>query len=368
MSLRILIAAGGTGGHVLPAMTVARVLKARLPDVSCVAVSGERGVATTLWDRSLGDLATIPVRPWPRPRELMDPRYWWRQGRATAQLVRLLARYKPQVVVGFGGYVAGPTVLLAKLTGSRTVIHEQNVFPGRTTRMLASWADRVAVSFEETRQHLPARTSVTVTGNPVRLGIERSSGEPTLNLLGLAPRKPVLLVMGGSQGSRTINAVCVEAMALLPPRQRRTFQLLHLTGTQDLPWVMERYRALGVEGRATAYLEDMGAAYAAATLVVARAGATTLAELVATATPSVLVPYPYARAHQAANAQWLSSRGGALVVDQQALSPEHVAHRIVPLLTDAVQLDRMRQAMRGLSVPGAADRLADTVLEMAHAD
>ena len=366
MSLRVLIAAGGTGGHVLPALTMARVLKARLPDASCVAVSGERGVASQLWDRSVGELATISVRPWPRPQELVSPRYWWRQGRATLQLVRLLARYKPQVVVGFGGYVAGPAVLLAKLTGSRTVIHEQNVFPGRTTRMLVSWADRVAVSFEETRQHLPAKATVTVTGNPVRAGVAGASRDMALKTLGLASRTPVLLVMGGSQGSRTINAVCVEAMALVPPRQRRTFQLLHLTGPHDLPWVMERYRALGIEGCTVAHLDEMGPAYAAATLALARAGATTLAELVATATPSVLVPYPYAGAHQVANAQWLSRRGGAWLVDQQALSPEYFADRVVSLLTNAAQLERMRQALRGLSVPGAAERLADTVLEMAH--
>lgn len=365
MSVRVLMAAGGTGGHVMPALAVARLLKERDPACSCVAVTGTRGVAHELWDASVGELKTVGVEPWPRRSQIMDPRYWWRQGRAAVELLHLLRVYRPTVVVGFGGYVAGPAVLLGKLTGSTTVIHEQNVYPGKTTRMLVPWADRVAVSFEETRAHLPRNARVTVTGNPVQVGIDPSSREEVLRTLGLAPRKPVLLVMGGSQGSRTINQVCVEAMTRLAPAQRRTFQILHLTGPSDEAWVAERYRALGISGQVRAFLSAMESAYAVATLAVARAGATTVAELVATAIPSVLIPYPYASAHQSANAYWLSRRGGTLVIDQGILTAERFVNTVLSLLTTPKQLDDMRRALGQLAVPGAAGRLADAVLETA---
>lgn len=366
MGIRVLMATGGTGGHVLPALTVARLLKQRDPDCSCVAISGRRGVADQWWDPAVGELATVAVEPWPRRLQVVDPRYWWRQARAAIRLARLLRQYRPQVVVGFGGYVAGPAVLLAKLGGTPTVIHEQNVFPGRTTRLLVPWADRVTVSFEETRRYLPPRARVTVTGNPVRAEVEGRSRAAALKALGLSSEKPILLIMGGSQGSHVLNTVVVEALASLAPRERRSIQLLHLTGTTDHARVAERYRALGVVGHVLAALPAMGPAYAAATLAVVRAGATTLAELVATATPAVLVPYPYASAHQAANAHWLSRRGGALVMDQNVFTPARFAGIILPLLNDLERLDAMRAQLRRLAVPGAAERVAAAVLEVAH--
>ncbi|MBI4226881.1 MAG: undecaprenyldiphospho-muramoylpentapeptide beta-N-acetylglucosaminyltransferase [Candidatus Omnitrophica bacterium] len=368
MALRVLMAAGGTGGHVLPALTVARLLKQQDPGCSCVAVSGRRGVAAQWWDPALGELATVPVEPWPRRLQVASPRYWWRQARATVRMARLLRRYRPQVVVGFGGHVAGPAVLLAKLGGTPTVIHEQNVFPGRTTRWLAPWADRVAVSFEETRRHLPSSARVTVTGNPVREGVAGRSRAAAWKALGLSEDIPVLLIMGGSQGSHVLNTVTVEALARLAPADRRAVQLLHMTGATDHAWVAGRYRALGVAGHAVAALPMMGPAYAVATLAVARAGATTLAELVATSTPAVLVPYPHANAHQAVNAHWLGRRGGAVVMDQGVFTPERFMDVIVPLFRDAARLDAMRAQLQRLAVPGAAERVAAAVLEVAHAN
>lgn len=361
------MAAGGTGGHLLPALAVARSLRQQDPTCTCLAVSGARGGARQLWDQAAGELATVPVEPWPQGMERLDPRYWWRQARAASRMLRVLRRFRPDVVVGFGGYVAGPAVLLATWRGTATVIHEQNVFPGRTTRLLASWADRVAVSFDETRQHLPAATPVTVTGNPVRAEVEGCPRAEALAALALSPARPVLLVMGGSQGSHTINTVMVEALGGLPESRRRALQVLHLTGGRDAPAVTARYQALGVRGRVQAYLPAMGMAYAAATLAVARAGATTVAELVATATPAVLVPYPHAGAHQTANASWLARHGGAIVMDEAALDPARVRGTILPLLTDADRLHGMRSALRRLVVPGAAQRVAETVVEAARA-
>ena len=366
--MRVLLAAGGTGGHVIPALTVARVLTRRLPACSCLAVSSGRGVVAQVWDPAVGALATVPVAPWPQGRQVLDPRYWWRQAGAAGRLQQLVRRYRPQVVVGFGGAVSGPTVIVAKLRGVPAVIHEQNVLPGRATRWLAAWADRIAVSFEETRQHLPARAPVLVTGNPVRPEVEGAlAGAAALAALRLASGTPVLLIMGGSQGAHAVNAVSVEAMARLPVPRRRMIQLLHLTGARDLAWVTARYRALGVAARVQAFLPTMGLAYAAATAAVARAGATTVAELVATATPAVLIPYPHAGAHQAVNAAWLGRRGGALVLEQAALTPDRFLEAVWPLLTDGARLAAMRAALRRVATPGAAERVADAVLEVARA-
>ncbi len=367
MSIRVLMAAGGTGGHVIPALTVAQGLKQRDPSCSCVTISGEHGMTEQFWDPAVGTIEKISVQPWPRRRDLVNPRYWWRQGRAVIDVVRLLRRYRPQVVVGFGSYIAGPTVMLAKLTGTPTIIHEQNVFPGRTTRILSRWADRVAVSFDETRRHLPDRAGVTVTGNPVREDVGAVPRAEALRRMGLASETPVLLIMGGSQGSHRINQVCLEAMAQLTPAQRRSFQVVHATGAPDAPDVADRYRALGICGQVHAFLSTMGLAYAAATLAITRGGANTLSEIVATATPSVIVPYPYAAAHQAINAQWLSRHGGALYMDQGVFTSERWLDTIFPLLHDAARLQVMRAALAVLATPGATARVVDAVLEEGHA-
>lgn len=351
----------------VPALTLARWLTQRDPGCACLAVSTARGVADQVWDRAAGELATVPVEPWPKWWAAADPRYWWRQGRAAAATLRLLRRFRPHVVVGFGGAVAGPAVLLAKLSGTPTVIHEQNLFPGRTTRLLASWADRVAVSFEETRRHLPPTARIAVTGNPVRPEVEQCVRETASAALGLTPGKPVLVIMGGSQGAHLLNVLSVEAVASLTPAQHRAFQVVHLTGPGDCSWVTERYRALGVTAAVHAFLPAVGPAYAAATVAVARAGATTVAELVATATPSVLVPYPYARGHQMLNAEWLSRHGGAVLVPQESLTPARWRDAVWPLLTEPARAASMRAVLRSLAAPGAAGRLAETVLEVARA-
>lgn len=365
--MKVLLAAGGSGGHVIPALTVARLLKQGDSRWACVAVSTAHGVAAQIWDPAVGELTLMPADAWPQRWQAADPRYWWRQGCLAAATWRLLRQHRPDVVVGFGGAVAGPIVLLAKLAGTPTVIHEQNVLPGRTTRFLASWADRVAVSFEETRRHLPARARVTVTGNPVSPAIGWYPRKAALAALGLAPDTPVLLVMGGSQGAHAVNTVVLEAMAQLTPAQRHQIQMVHVAGPRDAAWVEARYHALGVPSVTRAFLREMGVAYAAATVAVTRAGATTLAELVATATPAVLVPYPYAQAHQAVNAQWLSQTGGAVVVPHAQWTPARFLETVWPLVTDAPRLAAMRAALQRVAAPGAAQRLADTVTAVARA-
>ncbi|MBI4313382.1 MAG: undecaprenyldiphospho-muramoylpentapeptide beta-N-acetylglucosaminyltransferase [Candidatus Omnitrophica bacterium] len=367
MALRVLMAAGGTGGHLIPALTVARLLKQQDPENSCLAVSGENGMGEALWDHSLGEFQTFPVWPWPKGLQIIDPRYWGKQLWALVRMFRIMKRFKPQVVIGFGGYAAGPAVLLARMTGTPAVIHEQNVFPGRTTQLLVSWANRVAVSFKETAQHLPKNISVAVTGNPVRPEIACPLRETALQALGLSASKPVLLIVGGSQGSHHINKTVVEAFGQLPARQRNLFQVLHLTGSADVQWVAERYRALGIEGRVEAFSSNMGWAYSVAHLAVARAGATTLAELIATETPSFLVPYPHAGAHQAANAQWLAGRGGAVAMDQEVFTADRVVKFVIPLLTDRQKLNEMRASLKVLRIPDAAQRVVEMVLEAAHA-
>lgn len=364
--MRVLLAAGGSGGHVIPAIALAQRLKQRQADCTCLAVSGGRGVSESLWDRSIVEWTTVPVEPWPTGWGGVDPRYWWRQTRAAVWMTRVLRRFGPHVVVGFGGYVSGPAVMLAKWLRIPTVIHEQNVFPGRATQWLSRWADRVAISFDETRAFLP-HAQVTVTGNPVRSDLGSMSREAALESFGLTKDKPVLLIVGGSQGSHWLNTASLTAMACLTPAERRTFQVIHLTGSHDESWVTERYRALNVRSTVRALLPSMAAAYAAATLAVARAGATTLAELVACAVPAVLVPYPYAGGHQAMNAQWISRRGGAIAIDQGAFTPERWEDVVWPLLSDRPRLEAMRGSLRQFVKPGAADRLAQTVLEAAHA-
>ena len=363
--MRVLIAASGTGGHIIPALSVARVLKKREPTATFMTLSSEHSVGRKLWDHSVGDWKTLPIQSWPKGDQWLSPTYWAKQGQTAVTTRKILKEFQPQVVVGFGGSASGPAVAFARWMKIPTAIHEQNVFPGRSTRWLSRLANRVAVTFEETKRHLPRKTIIKVTGIPIRPGLGLPSRKQALQKLKLSPDLPVLLVTGGSQGSRRINRVVIETLELLKPAQRKLFQVLHLAGSRDTLWVKEMHEELKIQGQVHPVLDRMDLAYAAATLSVTRAGAATLGELIATTTPAVLVPYRYADGHQVVNAQWLASRGGALNLDETAMSPDRFLETVLPLMGDAHRLDVMKKNLKKLQTSNAAESLADLIQEIA---
>lgn len=348
----VLIMAGGTGGHVFPALAVARVLESRACKV--VWLGTRRGIEARLvpaagieveWVRVSG-LRGKGAASW-----LMAP---LRLAQALADSLAAVRRIRPDVVLGLGGFVSGPGGLAARLLGRPLVIHEQNAIAGLTNRILARLARTVAEAFPGA---FPATARAVAVGNPVRGEIEAIGHETR------APRAPrQLLVFGGSQGAAAINRIVPQALALLPPAARPA--VMHQTGRDRRDAVEAAYRALGVQADVREFIDDMAGAYRWADLAVTRSGALTVAELAAAGTPALLVPFPAAvDDHQTANARFLTTRGAALLMPEHSLTAESLAAELGRLLgADSQPLAAMAGAARSAAVRGAAETLADLCL------
>jgi len=351
----VIIGGGGTGGHLYPALVVGRKLLAKSPGLGLTYVGTGREVEGKIMAEQ--GVAFIPLRI-----EGLKGR-GWKSLRALlllpAAFVRslaLLLRARPRLVIGVGGYSSGPIVLLASWLRVPTVILEQNARPGFTNRLLARWVSRAVVAFPST---LPAfRGKGVVLGNPVREEFYALPAKKRAAVLDV-------LVFGGSQGSRFLNDRIVAALPLLAPARDR-LRLTHQTGTNDLERVRAAYAAAGFAGaEVAAYFPGMAACFGRADLVVCRAGATTLAEIIAARKAAVLVPFAGASEdHQTANARELAAAGGAVVVPEAEATAEALAGRILRFLDRPEELEAMERRLAGLQAEDPAGRIADLCLSL----
>ena len=362
--MRTLLVSGGSGGHLVPAMELADHLQAT---DRCFLMCTRRPVDRIFSadGSSSFEWETVDLQPFtPFWRWLSLP-YGARQIGGIRKVFKVIGKTKPDVVVGFGGYMSGIGVMAARAAGIPTVIHEQNFIPGRANRFLAAFASAVAVSFPETGRYLRQKEKVEVTGNPMRIRAGTATVEEARAAFGFDSKRPVLLIAGGSQGSRPVNRLVLRMWQAASPEQRGRVQVLHLAGP-CAEEVEQAYRRLdGIKAVVIAFLRRMDLALASATMAVSRAGATAIAEMAVMAVPSILIPYPYAAAHQRANAQWVQDIGGAVLLEEDGLSPERLRQEVERLLDDPAQMDRMRQALRSHSDGTAAARLGDLVRKTA---
>ncbi len=347
--MKMMLAGGGTGGHLFPAVALAQRLLQLEPESEVLFVGTRRGIEARVLPELGLPLETIDISGLVGKKLLgkliMGPQLI----RSIMQSMTLLKKFQPDVVVGVGGYASGPVLLAARLKGYPVLIHEQNASPGLTNRLLGPWVDRVCTSFADMDFSFK-RGRTVVTGNPLRSGMDDCP--PVSNGI------PRLLVFGGSRGARAINdAVVAMLPALESFKGRLTIQ--HQTGDEDLERIQQGYRAAGWESaQVVPFIDEMSDAYAQSHLVICRAGATTLAELMACGRPAILIPYPYAAAdHQTTNAQALASRGAALMVPQAELTPELLARLVGDLLDDRERLLVMAGAAWAMGKKGAADRI-----------
>ncbi|ANX04242.1 undecaprenyldiphospho-muramoylpentapeptide beta-N-acetylglucosaminyltransferase [Immundisolibacter cernigliae] len=356
--MQVLIMAGGTGGHVMPALAVAHELRTQGHDVRWL------GTATGLEARAVPaagiELFTLPVaglRGTGVLRYLSAPVGLLR---SLAQAMGLLRRLRPDAVLGLGGYASGPGGVAAFLLRRPLLIHEQNARPGLTNRLLARLAQRVLAGFPGLRL---AGRPAEFTGNPVRA--ELLDLPPPGERLSTAPR---LLVLGGSQGAQAINAVVPQALELLKQSGVPLPQVRHQAGRQHAEAVTADYRARSLTATVDGFIDDMAAAYGAADLAICRAGALTVAELCAVGLGALLVPFPHAADdHQTANARHLAGAGAAVLLPQADLTPLRLAELLGSLLADPARRLAMAEAARRLARPDAARRVAAACLEVAHA-
>ncbi len=367
--MHILIAGGGTGGHVYPGISVADEFKDRKQNHKILFVGTRRGMESELVPKFGYTLETITVSGFQRRISLGLIKSAAEAVRGFFQAGRIITRFQPDIVIGTGGYVCGPVVSIARLRGIPTIILEQNVIPGVTNRILGRFVNGVAVTYGASRRFFPASSHVQVTGNPIRRDIMSADPVQGRETLKLDPEKKVVMSFGGSIGAQSINRAMVEVAAAW--KERKDIELLIVTGKDKLTETRTALQEKGIRdneaGNVTVkpYLYNIQDAYAAADIVVGRAGGISLSELTALGKAAIIVPYPYAtNQHQDHNARTLAEAGAAVVIPDRELDGAHLLRELDCLLNEPERLAEMARKSKELGRPDAAERIADWVQEL----
>lgn len=366
--MRFVVTGGGTGGHIYPALAIARGLQKDF-GAEVYYLGGTRGMEAEIVPRAGFPFEAIALEGFRRSLSPANVLVAWRAARGVAQAWRLIKKIRPAAVVGTGGYVCGPVVLAASWQGIPTLIHEQNALPGVTNRILSRFARQIALTFEDSKQYFPRKARTKVTGLPVRPEVLKAERFSARIKLGIPPDAVVVLSFGGSQGARSINNALSGVLSASAGRQDVHF--LHVTGPRQYDYFMDNISQNGISlvnaGNIiiTPYMYDMPEAMAASDLVVCRAGAATLAELTVLGLPGILIPYPHAAEnHQEHNARAMERAGAAVVIRDGELSPEILLGKINSLLSDSASLSAMSACSKALGKPGALDDILDWMRNM----
>jgi UDP-N-acetylglucosamine--N-acetylmuramyl-(pentapeptide) pyrophosphoryl-undecaprenol N-acetylglucosamine transferase len=361
--VRILIAGGGTGGHVYPGISLANEFREQQKQHKILFVGTRKGMEAELVPKAGYAFETIKVSGFQRKLSIALLKSAVEAVQGFFAAGKIITRFKPDIVIGTGGYVCGPVVSIARLRGIPTMVLEQNVIPGVTNRILGRFVDGVAVTYEASRSYFPKKKQVEVTGNPIRREIMSADpvmGRKTLNL---DPEQKVVMSFGGSIGAQTINQAMVEVAAAW--KERADVHLLIVTGKDKLSETVRALQEKGIQedeaGNVTVkpYLYNIQDAYAAADIVVARAGGISLSELTALGKAAIIVPYPHAtNQHQDHNARTLAEAGAAVVIPDKELDGKILTVELSNLLNDPVRLQAMARKSKELGRPDAAARIA----------
>lgn len=365
--MRVLIAGGGTGGHLNPGIAIAEEVTRR-PGNQVLFVGTPRGLESKLVPAAGFGLEFLDVSGLNRVGAGRFVKGLWRLPASFFASRRILRRFRPDLVMGVGGYASGPIVLTAALLGYPTAIQEQNSHPGFTNRLLGRFVGRVFIAFEDAASFF-ARRKIVLAGNPVRRKFLSASTTPD-GPRGIAPAPSApgtVLVVGGSQGARAVNDLVIGAAAVLHGEGHLP-RIVHQTGASDEARVRERYSDLGLTGLVDVrpFIDDMSSALGGAMLVVGRAGALTLAELAMIGRPAILIPLPTAAAdHQNRNAASFARAGAAVVANQASTTPAGLARMIADLCADADRRAAMSRSMAKLGRPTAATQIVDELERIA---
>ncbi len=354
--MRIIIAGGGTGGHVIPALAIAQQLKKQF-DADVLFIGTARGIETRLVPQAGFPLELIQVGALKNVNLMTRVKTMFDLPRAIAASSRMLSEFDPEVVIGVGGYASGPAMVAAIRRRLPTLAFEPNVVPGFANRMIARWVSAAAVHFEETCQYFP---HCQVTGVPVRaafFSIAPKTGGP-----------PTLLVFGGSQGARAINQAMIESLPGLRAKIP-AIHIIHQTGQRDYDRVLAAYQQSGISGEVHKFIDDMPGTFSRADLLVCRSGASTVGEITAAGKPAIFVPFPAAADdHQNVNARALERANAAVVVEESNLEAAYLVDTVAALISDARRLQGMSEAAKSLAHPKAVEEIAEMVRKLAGLD
>jgi len=361
------IAGGGTGGHLYPGLAVAESVLSFQPDFQVTVFGTSRAIDRKLteargYELVAQEVQAFPARPWHWPAFLAA---WFRSVKAARERFE---QRRPAMVLGLGGYAAGPPVTAAAKMGIPSAIFNPDAVPGRANRRLGPRVDRIFVQWDRTAEHFRGAKTVVCSGCPIRPAFAAATREQACASLKLDPDRPTVLITGASQGAHSINAAMMQIVDLW--RVATDWQIIHLTGPSDLEACRKQYKAEGVDARVYGYTEHMALCMAASDLVVSRAGASTLAEITAMSLPSILMPYPFDRKkHQLTNAKVLVDEGAAILVEDTN-DPTSNADRLRGELRDLMRSDesrrRMARAAGAIGRTDAAEVIAEQLLAMAR--
>jgi len=374
--LRVVIAAGGTGGHVYPAIALARALMARNPGAKILFIGTRERLEARVVPEAGFQLATIPVQGLKGRQPLLRrARSLWNllSGRSVRHSVRILRAHRPHVVVGLGGYVSGPVIVAARMLGIPRATLEANVTPGFTSRHTGRMSQAVCVASERAatnvRRAIGERARIEVTGNPIRPEIIETARDQALAALGLSGDRLTVVATGGSLGSRALNTALSRALETLAKDQAiaRRVEVLHLTGSRDPVHPDEAALAsTGLIYQAREFLDEMHLALAAADIIVTRGGGMALAEIAALGIPAIVIPWSGAAGNeQEENARPLAEAGAAIIIRDADLTPGLLAKMLRELIEDDERREAMARRSKALGRPDAADRVAAVVEELA---
>jgi UDP-N-acetylglucosamine--N-acetylmuramyl-(pentapeptide) pyrophosphoryl-undecaprenol N-acetylglucosamine transferase len=361
--MRIIIAGGGTGGHVIPALAIAQQLKKQFA-AEVLFIGTARGIETRLVPQAGFPLDLIQVGALKNVSLLTRAKTMFDLPRAIAASSRMLSEFDPEVVIGVGGYASGPAMVAALRRRLPTLAFEPNVVPGFANRMIARWVSAAAVHFEETCQYFPR---CKVTGVPVRSAFFSIAAKTISSNVG---GQPTLLVFGGSQGARAINQAMTTAESLAGLRAKiPAIHIIHQTGLRDYDQVLAAYQQSGMSFEVHKFIDDMPSTFARADLLVCRSGASTVAEIAAAGKPAIFVPFPAAADdHQNVNARALERAQAAVVIEESNLDAAYLVDTITALIGDRDRLANMCEAAKSLAHPKAVEDIAEMVRKLAARD
>jgi len=361
--MRVIIAGGGTGGHLFPGLAIAEELKRRNGMTEIIFVGTEHGI----------EARVVPKEGYPikflRAEGMMGIPLHRRIPAMAKMILSFLDSYKiiklvrPDILIGVGGYASGAIMLIAACMSIPTVILEQNCIPGFTNKVLGKFVNAICITYQESMPFFP-KEKTFLTGNPVRMHILKGSRESGYRFFSLEENLFTVFVFGGSSGARSINTAVIDSLRSLNDL-RDNIQFLHQTGSGDYEHVSNAYRDLGFRGMVTPFIYQMGEAYAVSDIVISRAGATTLAEMTALGKPAILIPYPYATGHhQELNAMKLLDMGAAKMILDSELSGESLAHSIRELYENEAMRTEMQKHSRILGRPEASEKVVDIAMSL----
>ncbi|MED1782157.1 undecaprenyldiphospho-muramoylpentapeptide beta-N-acetylglucosaminyltransferase [Brevibacillus fortis] len=356
--MRVVLTGGGTGGHIYPALAVAREVSRQNPQAAFLYIGSKKGLEAGLVPRSNIPFQAVEISGLKRKLSLDNLKTLWKFVRAVDDAKKMLREFKPDVVIGTGGYVCGPVVYAASRLGIPTLIHEQNVVPGLTNKFLSRSATRVAVSFKESLAHFPSSKTV-LTGNPRATEVMHGNAEAGRSFLGVDNNKKIVLIFGGSRGARAINEAVLSVVTQLGKYADTHF--VYVTGDVHFETISAQLRELGTlpsNISVLPFVHNMPDVLAATHVLVGRAGASTLAEITALGVPSILIPSPYVtNNHQEKNARGLERAGAAHVIVERELTGESLLLSLENILANPSKWEEMKNSSLSLGMPQAATEI-----------